>query len=409
MDLSAYQPKSSSSPSSNAPSSRSTTAPGSNHDMAKIFVGGLSWQTTEETLRYHFEQYGEVVSVEVMRDRNTGDPRGFAFVVFKDDPTVELVMQNLPHEINHKVVDVKRAQARGKLRFAFESMSVLFLLPFVLFLIMNILMIIYNYRTEIKLGMAPPSIHKDGTGGEQQSSRGGGMQHYGKKENNDNNNSMKNNNGSFNNRGATTELTPEQLQNKIFVGGLPLHLTRDGLHEFFTQFGTVVDAIIMMDQAQQRSRGFGFVTFENGSGGAQKAMKSQPIYIDKKYVEIKLATPKGDQQHHGANKSKYQNHATGLRNAAAASMAYQSKGEYAGLAASYGRNGWRAGYGTIAFGSYGWNVVGWENISKAPERSGFSFDLVEKAKQNKGKNNSRKRGGGNSENDDPRVVKKQRQ
>lgn len=110
--LSAYQPKSSSSP-----SSRSTSAPGSNHDMAKIFVGGLSWQTTEETLRYHFEQYGEVVSVEVMRDRNTGDPRGFAFVVFKEDPTVELVMKNLPHEINHKVVDVKRAQARGELGF----------------------------------------------------------------------------------------------------------------------------------------------------------------------------------------------------------------------------------------------------------------------------------------------------
>merc|ERR1719246_2567 len=83
------------------------------HDMAKIFVGGLSWQSSEETLRYHFEQYGEVVSVEVMRDRNTGDPRGFAFVVFTDDATVELVMQNLPHEINHKIVDVKRAQARG--------------------------------------------------------------------------------------------------------------------------------------------------------------------------------------------------------------------------------------------------------------------------------------------------------
>ena len=54
-------------------------------DEAKIFVGGLSWQTTEETLRYHFEQYGEVKAVEVMRDRNTGDPRGFAFVVFKSD------------------------------------------------------------------------------------------------------------------------------------------------------------------------------------------------------------------------------------------------------------------------------------------------------------------------------------
>ncbi len=48
-----------------------------------------------------------------MRDRNTGDPRGFAFVVFKSDETVDLILKNKPHEINHKVVDVKRAQARG--------------------------------------------------------------------------------------------------------------------------------------------------------------------------------------------------------------------------------------------------------------------------------------------------------
>ena len=53
-------------------------------DQGKIFVGGLSWQTTEESLRWHFEQYGPVVSVEVMRDRVTGDPRGFAFVVFRE-------------------------------------------------------------------------------------------------------------------------------------------------------------------------------------------------------------------------------------------------------------------------------------------------------------------------------------
>ena len=87
---------------------------GSSVDLAKIFVGGLSWQTNEDSLRYHFEQYGEVASVEVMRDRNTNQPRGFAFVVFKSDETVDLVMSSGPHEINHKIVDVKRAQARGQ-------------------------------------------------------------------------------------------------------------------------------------------------------------------------------------------------------------------------------------------------------------------------------------------------------
>lgn len=196
--------------------------------------------------------------------------------------------------------------------------------------------------------MAPPSIHRDGEGTTTQNSQSSSG-HYGK------------GGGGNNDSNGNNQLTPEQLQNKIFVGGLPLHLTREGLHEFFTQFGTVVDAIIMMDAAQSRSRGFGFVTFENGSGGAQLALKSQPLYIDKKYVEIKLATPKGDQNN--SNRNKY-NNATGLRNANAASMAYQSKGEFAGLAASFGRNGWRAGYGTIAFGSYGWNVKGWEDISK---------------------------------------------
>ena len=42
----------------------------------KIFVGGLSWKTTDETLRHHFEQYGEVVSAEIMKDKDTGNHRG---------------------------------------------------------------------------------------------------------------------------------------------------------------------------------------------------------------------------------------------------------------------------------------------------------------------------------------------
>ena len=48
-----------------------------------------------------------------MRDRQTGDPRGFAFVVFTSDETVDLILKGCQHEINQKVVDVKRAQARG--------------------------------------------------------------------------------------------------------------------------------------------------------------------------------------------------------------------------------------------------------------------------------------------------------
>jgi cold-inducible RNA-binding protein len=46
----------------------------------KIFVGNLSFKATEEGVRSLFEQYGEVLSVALMTDRETGRPRGFGFV-----------------------------------------------------------------------------------------------------------------------------------------------------------------------------------------------------------------------------------------------------------------------------------------------------------------------------------------
>jgi RNA recognition motif-containing protein len=50
---------------------------------------------------------------------------------------------------------------------------------------------------------------------------------------------------------------------KLFVGGLPSNVTEDEFREFFEQYGTVVDSIVMFDRDTRRSRGFGFVTFED--------------------------------------------------------------------------------------------------------------------------------------------------
>jgi cold-inducible RNA-binding protein len=46
----------------------------------KLYVGNLSYQTQESDLREHFAQFGEVVSANVVTDRDTGRSRGFAFV-----------------------------------------------------------------------------------------------------------------------------------------------------------------------------------------------------------------------------------------------------------------------------------------------------------------------------------------
>jgi RNA recognition motif-containing protein len=51
----------------------------------KLYVGNLSYTTTEETLREKFSNYGEVLSVQIMKDKFTEQSRGFAFVEMADD------------------------------------------------------------------------------------------------------------------------------------------------------------------------------------------------------------------------------------------------------------------------------------------------------------------------------------
>lgn len=52
--------------------------------MKKLFVGGLSWDTTDQSLRAAFERFGVVTDAKVITDRETGRSRGFAFVTFDD-------------------------------------------------------------------------------------------------------------------------------------------------------------------------------------------------------------------------------------------------------------------------------------------------------------------------------------
>lgn len=51
----------------------------------KLFVGGLSWNTTNDTLRAAFEEFGPVTDAVVISDRETGRSRGFGFVTFENE------------------------------------------------------------------------------------------------------------------------------------------------------------------------------------------------------------------------------------------------------------------------------------------------------------------------------------
>jgi heterogeneous nuclear ribonucleoprotein A1/A3 len=59
----------------------------------KLFVGGLSWNTSDDGLRESFEAYGEVTEAKVITDRETGRSRGFGFVTFVDAEAAKAATQ----------------------------------------------------------------------------------------------------------------------------------------------------------------------------------------------------------------------------------------------------------------------------------------------------------------------------
>jgi cold-inducible RNA-binding protein len=63
--------------------------------MKNLFVGNMSFQTTESDLRALFEPFGEVTRIHIVNDRETGQPRGFAFVEMANDDQAAKAMSEL--------------------------------------------------------------------------------------------------------------------------------------------------------------------------------------------------------------------------------------------------------------------------------------------------------------------------
>lgn len=89
----------------------------SNDEQTKIFVGGLSWDTTDEKLRNFFSKFGRVIDACVMKNPTTGRSKGFGFVSFEKAETVQKVLSSDPNEleldgrtIDPKCFDSKNAQ-----------------------------------------------------------------------------------------------------------------------------------------------------------------------------------------------------------------------------------------------------------------------------------------------------------
>lgn len=168
-----------------------------NDDKGKLFVGGLSWETSKENLQRYFARYGEVVDCVVMKNSETNRSRGFGFVTFSDPANVSLVLQNGPHQLDGRTIDPKPCN--------------------------------------------PRSLQKPKRG----------INSY----------------------------------PKVFLGGLPANVTETDLRSFFTRYGKVMEVVIMYDQEKKKSRGFGFLSFEDDEA-VDKCCSEHYINLNGKQVKF---------------------------------------------------------------------------------------------------------------------------
>ncbi|XP_040864489.1 heterogeneous nuclear ribonucleoprotein 1 isoform X2 [Glycine max] len=261
----------------------------------KLFVGGISWETSQESFFNYFSKYGEVTDSVIMTNKLSGRPRGFGFVTFANSAVADEVLAQ-EHTIDHRVVEVKRTVPR-----------------------------------------------------------------------------------------EDVDVTGVFKTKKIFVGGIAQFFTDDELREYFSPYGNVIECQIMLDHNTGRSRGFGFVTFDD-EDSVEKVFSVGKIHeIGGKQVEIKRAEPKrsgvdycntsrksyggfgNEMDGHGGNSSRNRNHGKrgGQYTGSGMNGAYgHFDGSFGGSAATvyggYCGYGYEFGYGgpMYCFGGYGLNSYG---------------------------------------------------
>ncbi|KAF8098222.1 hypothetical protein N665_0271s0038 [Sinapis alba] len=193
----------------------------------KLFIGGISWETTEDRLRQYFHTFGDVLEALVIKDRLTGRARGFGFIVFADSNVAQRVLLK-KHMIDGKPVEAKKAVPRDD-------------------------HVTFNKSNSSLQGSPGPSHFK-----------------------------------------------------KIFVGGLASSVTEAEFNKYFSQFGTIIDLVVMYDHKTQRPRGFGFVTYDSEEA-VDKVLQRKFHELDGKMVEVKVAVPKETSPSPNQNISSFNN------------------------------------------------------------------------------------------------------
>jgi RNA recognition motif-containing protein len=79
---------------------------------------------------------------------------------------------------------------------------------------------------------------------------------------------------------------------KLYVGNLSWNTTNEGLRQAFERFGAITDATVITDRETGRSRGFGFVTFEQDAAASEAMNKMNGVALDGRNIRVNEAQEK---------------------------------------------------------------------------------------------------------------------
>jgi RNA recognition motif-containing protein len=91
---------------------------------SKLYVGNLSFNTTEDALRTAFGQFGSITDVYIANDRETGRPRGFAFVTFSTAEESKAAIEKMNGaDLDGRALTVNEARPKGESTGAARSFN----------------------------------------------------------------------------------------------------------------------------------------------------------------------------------------------------------------------------------------------------------------------------------------------
>ncbi|KAI1701653.1 RNA recognition motif domain-containing protein [Ditylenchus destructor] len=225
----------------------------------RIWVGGLSKETSKETLHEHFSQFGDIFACGIYYNEDNLS-RGFGSVTYKSQDSVDLALNSRPHSIDNKVVFVKHATIRPR----DLTMFVGNLSPQTTVESLREYFSKYGQLTQSEVSID----RKTGL------SRGFGYVIFGSKQ------ELERARAEYPHVIDNVKVSFHSKRQSLVVDSLSPNITEDSLQKFFSQYGQVQDCRINKNSI---GRNTGFVIMSNEEE-TSRALADRPHYINGKLV-----------------------------------------------------------------------------------------------------------------------------